>query len=84
MGNVEHTVVLHPYNPFSFEFGAQEACIFKGQMMMDSNVEVLVTGGCPGSDNFDVTFLDPFYLCKKSVNHFLKLLIGNLFFRLQW
>ena len=61
MGNVEHTVVLHPYNPFSFEFGAQEACIFKGQMMMDSNVEVLVTGGCPGADSFDVSFSDHFF-----------------------
>ena len=23
-------------------------------MMMDANVEVLVTGGCPGADSFDV------------------------------
>ena len=56
MGDVEHTIILHPYNPLSYEVksAAVDACIFKGHMMMDENVEVLVTGGCPGANSFDV------------------------------
>jgi hypothetical protein len=34
-----------------------DPCIFKGHLEDELDSEVLVTGGCPGSDTFDVSFL---------------------------
>ena len=57
MGDVEHIAVLHPYNPLSYKVSSEvDPLIFKGSLMQDSNVEVLVTGGSPGTDTFDVRF----------------------------
>ena len=55
-GEERHAVILHPYNPVSFEVKSEvNPCIFKGALEMEPTTEVLVTGGCPGSDNFEVS-----------------------------
>lgn len=57
-GDEEHTVVLHPYNPLSYEVKSDvDPCIFKGNLLMEPSTEVLVTGGCPGANSFEVTLI---------------------------
>lgn len=50
--------VLKHYNPIPIELDVNRAeadpCIFKGFLQDDESAEVLVTGGCPGSDSFEV------------------------------
>ena len=56
-GAERHAVILHPYNPVSFEVKSDvNPCIFKGSLEMEPTTEVLVTGGCPGADNFEVSY----------------------------
>jgi len=55
MGDVEHIAVLHPFDPISYEFTSDvNPLIFKGYLMTNEKVEVLVTGGLPGADSFEV------------------------------
>jgi hypothetical protein len=55
LGEEEHHAVLHPYNPLSFEVKSEvDPCIFKGYLGKEPDTEVLVTGGCPGDETFDV------------------------------
>jgi hypothetical protein len=57
LDNEEHHAVLHPYNPLSFDVKSEvDPCIFKGNLLKEPNTEVLVTGGCPGADSFEVSF----------------------------
>jgi hypothetical protein len=50
--------VLKHYNPIPIELDLNRAeadpCIFRGFLQDDESAEVLVTGGCPGSDSFEV------------------------------
>jgi len=56
-GDEERHAVLHPYNPLSFEVKSEvDPCIFKGNLLQEPTTEVLVTGGCPGANSFEVTF----------------------------
>ena len=56
MENEKHVAILHPYNPLSYEVKSTvDPCIFKGTLELEPTTEVLVTGGCPGSDTFDVS-----------------------------
>jgi hypothetical protein len=51
--------VLDPYNPIPIEAdesrSAVDPCIFKGKLDTDDQSQVLVTGGCPGEDSFEVS-----------------------------
>ena len=54
-GDERHAVILHPYNPVSFEVKSDvDPCIYKGHLMMEPTTEVLVTGGCKGANTFEV------------------------------
>ena len=50
--------VLKHYNPIPVELDENRAeadpCIFKGFLQNDESAQVLVTGGCPGSNSFEV------------------------------
>ena len=50
--------VLKHYNPIPVELDENRAeadpCIFKGFLKNDESAQVLVTGGCPGSNSFEV------------------------------
>ncbi len=50
--------VLKHYNPIPIELDENRSevdpCIFKGHLQDDESAQVLVTGGCPGSDSFEV------------------------------
>ena len=52
--------ILSHYNPIPIEAdqsrSAVDPCIFKGYLKNEQDSEVLVTGGCPGDDTFDVSF----------------------------
>ena len=51
--------VLDPYNPIPIEAdesrSSVDPCIFKGKLDTDDQSQVLVTGGCPGEDSFEVS-----------------------------
>ena len=53
--------VLDPYNPIPIEAdesrSAVDPCIFKGKLDTDDQSQVLVTGGCPGEDSFEVSWI---------------------------
>ena len=53
--------VLDSYNPIPIEVdesrSAVDPCIFKGKLDTDDQSQVLVTGGCPGEDSFEVCFI---------------------------
>ena len=55
----ELNAVLDPYNPIPIEAdesrSAVDPCIFKGKLDTDDKSQVLVTGGCPGEDSFEVS-----------------------------
>jgi hypothetical protein len=54
-GDINDRAVLHPYLPFDSPLrGDVDPCIYKGNLMMESSTEVLVTGGCEGATNFEV------------------------------
>ena len=51
--------VLDPFNPIPIEADESRSedvdnCIFKGRLDTDDQSQVLVTGGCPGEDSFEV------------------------------
>ena len=47
--------VLDPYDPIPIASrSAVDPCIFKGKLDTDDQSQVLVTGGCPGEDSFEV------------------------------
>jgi hypothetical protein len=53
-----HVAILSQYNPIPIEFDENRSeadpCIFKGYLQNEESAQVLVTGGCPGSDSFEV------------------------------
>jgi hypothetical protein len=64
IGNEDLIAILKRYNPIPVELDRSRSkvdpCIFKGRLSDESDSQVLVTGGCPGSDTFDVSL---FFLC---------------------
>ena len=58
-GNDKPIAVLSHYNPIPIEAdesrSAIDPCIFKGSFENEKDSVVLVTGGCPGDDTFDVS-----------------------------
>ena len=80
-GNERHIVVLHPYNPLSYEVKSSvDPCIFKGTLQMEPTTEVLVTGGCPGADTFEVSSL---WFQQKQSRKCFELLFLAFMFRLS-
>jgi hypothetical protein len=61
-GREDLVAVLAPYNPIPIEAdssrSAVDPCIFKGHLANEDDAQVLVTGGCPGDDSFEVGKLD--------------------------
>jgi hypothetical protein len=61
IGKENLTASLSRYNPIPMEVDATRSevdpCIFKGRLTDEPKSEVLVTGGCPGSDTFEVIFI---------------------------
>jgi hypothetical protein len=61
--------ILRPYDPFPIEEESSilknDPCIFKGHLANEEDAEVLVTGGCPGDDSFEVSNVVEIYLCIK-------------------
>jgi len=56
--------VLDPYNPIPIEADESRSedvdnCIFKGRLDTDDQSQVLVTGGCPGEDSFEIAVISP-------------------------
>jgi hypothetical protein len=60
IGSEDVTAILNRYNPIPVELDRTRSkvdpCIFKGRLSDEPKSQVVVTGGCPGSDNFDVSF----------------------------
>ena len=52
--------VLNPYNPIPANVDQSQSeidpCIFLGHLANEPDSSVLVTGGCPGDDTFDVSY----------------------------
>ncbi len=59
IGNEDLTAILNRYNPIPVELDQTRSrvdpCILKGRLSDEPESQVLVTGGCPGSDTFDVS-----------------------------
>ena len=80
-GTERHIVALHPYNPLSYEVKSSvDPCIFKGTLQMEPTTEVLVTGGCPGADTFEVSSL---WFQQKQSRKCFELLFLAFMFRLS-
>ncbi len=60
IGEEKLTATLSRYNPIPMEVDETRSevdpCILKGRLTDEPKSEVLVTGGCPGSDTFEVIF----------------------------
>jgi hypothetical protein len=59
--------ILSPYDPFPIETDSSrvqvDPCIFKGHLANEEDAEVLVTGGCPGDDSFEVSIVVVLKIC---------------------
>ena len=88
MENEKHVAILHPYNPLSYEVKSTvDPCIFKGTLELEPTTEVLVTGGCPGSDTFDVSSVfsaQSFLTQKNTFDDRLTEWVGLVFTEFSW
>ena len=79
-GKPDDIAMLKRFNPIPKQANEPEAsidsCIFRGNLLLESEVSVVLTGGCPFEDTFEVKI---FYM--SGVRRLLALFAHNFFTR---